>query len=231
MSQATASKPARKARKPASKPAGAQSTGKQSSADSSALLSEPSSAGSSAENLDEAAAQALPVEVIESNSSGETSYTAEQASSDYSKQLAKARELGLNSRQERFGRLIATQPELPNYAAYSQAGYDETNQQASAASASRLLSNANLTEYVDWLRAYQAIPELLTRADKRRLLAKHALTGSESASLAAIKIDNEMTGDNQPAVVQHQISLSSVWSKLLPSKGLPASQQAEQAGF
>lgn len=64
----------------------------------------------------------------------------------------------------------------------------------------------------------------MTRAEKRVLLKKIANDAKKSpmARIAAIKVDNEMTGDNAPVRIEGEITLNTIFQSLKGTTGLPS---------
>lgn len=96
--------------------------------------------------------------------------------------------------------------------------------------AARLKSNAKVVAYVDDCLAERRNESLLTRDQKRQILGGIAKKKSapEAARIAAIKVDNEMTGDNAPVRIQEEITLYAVFNSLGLSTGLPTAAELDQ---
>lgn len=96
--------------------------------------------------------------------------------------------------------------------------------------ASKILARPHVRARLDELRAKADRAAVLTRTRKREFLAAvveraYVGTGHERLDrhcpLAAIKVDNEMTGDNAPQRVEAEVTLSAVLAALRPTTGLP----------
>lgn len=100
---------------------------------------------------------------------------------------------------------------------------------ALAVEASRLKANPKVVAYVDDCLAERRNEALLTRDQKRQILGGIAKKKSapEAARIAAIKVDNDMTGDNAPIRIQEEITLFAVFNSLGLSTGLPSATEIE----
>jgi hypothetical protein len=70
---------------------------------------------------------------------------------------------------------------------------------------------------------------LLTRDKKRQILGSIALDkkAPRMARIAAVKVDNDMTGDAAPIRVEGEITLNSIFKALVSTTGLPASTERD----
>ena len=106
----------------------------------------------------------------------------------------------LNSRQSRFVTLVASG--VPAGRAYEQAGYASKGAAADAA-ASRLLRNDKVAKVLEDERKRSKSKARWTRCDKLAVL--EAIMDKEEAParerITAIKVHNEMTGDNEPQAI------------------------------
>ena len=128
----------------------------------------------------------------------------------------------LPSKQLRFCRAVANGSSYK--AAYIQA-YPDSSELASETAGPRLFRNVQVKAEIKRLQDKTETKETLTRQMKRERLAKIALGKVGAAKVsdmnAAMKIDNEMTGDNAPIRVEGEITISGVWGRLKDTTGLP----------
>lgn len=112
--------------------------------------------------------------------------------------------------------------------AYSQA-YPNSSLQggALAVEAHRTTNLPKVQAYVGAALATRRSDALLTRDKKRQILGGIAQDeqAPDTARIAAIKVDNEMTGDNAPVRIEGEITLHAIFSALLPSTGLPSAEE------
>lgn len=133
---------------------------------------------------------------------------------------AKAKELGLNYRQETFAHLVANNK--PAITAYRLAGYNCEPVEHATANASRLTANDRVQELIGWLRRQKLSQHTFTRDAKRRLLYKIGNESQQDANrLRAIEIDNRMTGDDAPVRIEGELTLTAILQGVSPSLGLP----------
>lgn len=94
---------------------------------------------------------------------------------------------------------------------------------ALAVEANRLKSNPKIQAYMDECLSERRSEVLLTRDQKRQILGSIAkkVSAPETARIAAIKADNEMTGDNAPVRIEGEITLFGIFKSLDLSTGLP----------
>ena len=128
----------------------------------------------------------------------------------------------LPSKQLRFCRAIA---DGSNHRTAYMHAYPDCSEKSADAASARLLSNVRVQAEIKRLQDKTETKETLTRQMKRERLAKIALGKVGAAKVsdmnAAMKIDNEMTGDNAPIRVEGEITISGVWGRLKDTTGLP----------
>lgn len=105
----------------------------------------------------------------------------------------------MNIRQERFAELVASG--IPASRAYPEAGYSGRGKNA-AAHASRLVENGGVSDRIAELQKETRKVARLTKEQKLEILEKIMSSQQEKTidRIAAIKIHNVMTGDNEPTV-------------------------------
>lgn len=141
--------------------------------------------------------------------------------------------------QEVFGKLTAKQAkyvrcwitgDYTKSEAYCEAyGKKRTdqNKQSIAASATRCHSSVNVQLAIQWLVSKENRTALMTRHEKRLFLAGVVRASTQLGKklnpsdplakldpLSAIKIDNEMAGDNQPTSIDATVTLAGIISNL-----------------
>lgn len=135
----------------------------------------------------------------------------------------------LTVKQQHFANLVLTgKPYTEAYAeAYPQSSLSRMALQVEA---SRLAAHPKVEEYIDAAKAARRKETLLTRDKKRQILGGIALDGRapDGSRIMAIKVDNEMTGDNAPVRVQGEITLHTVFESLGLSTGLPDEAEVRQ---
>jgi len=128
----------------------------------------------------------------------------------------------LNTRQAKFAQNYANGS--TGKAAAIAAGYSPKSAEVSA---SGLIRNLKVSEYIDFLRGSDETEATLTRQRKREILKELAegRKGTKPADrLTAIRIDNDMTGDCKPVRIEGEITLHTIMQSLAPSTGLPAEE-------
>lgn len=108
--------------------------------------------------------------------------------------------------------------------AYKQAYPNQSlGKNALSVEASRAARNPKIAAYVATGLSERRSQVLLTRDKKRQILGGIALdkTAPKAARIAAVKVDNDMTGDNAPVRVEGEITLFSIFSALKPATSLP----------
>lgn len=116
-------------------------------------------------------------------------------------------------------------------AAYSRAYPRQSlGRDALSVEAARLRKNPKVVAYINDLLAEARREVLLTRDKKRMILGGIALNKNlpPQARIAAIQVDNRMTGDEKPVRIEGEITLHQVLQLLEPSTGLPDPSTVEQ---
>lgn len=96
--------------------------------------------------------------------------------------------------------------------------------------ASRLAAHPKVDAYLAFHRAARRKETLLTRDKKRQILGGIALDDRtpDTARIQAIRVDNDMTGDNAPVRVEGELTLGAVFIALGLSTGLPNEAEVRQ---
>lgn len=125
----------------------------------------------------------------------------------------------ITPQQSKFCRLIAdgcSQSE-----AYMKAYPKTKTARAAESNGSRLMRNDKVKSEIQRLKSKTEAKETLTRQKKRQILAKIANGDKATAAIQAIKVDNEMTGDNAPIRVEGELSIKKAWDQISDTSGLP----------
>lgn len=87
--------------------------------------------------------------------------------------------------------------------------------------------NVRVKAYIEYLRQEIEQPKedqlILSRLDKRRILGEISRNkgAKDSDRVAAIKTDNQMTGDDAPVRIEGEITLNGILKGLAGTTGLP----------
>ena len=105
----------------------------------------------------------------------------------------------MNVRQRSFAELVASG--MPASRAYFEAGYSGKGNNAEA-HACRLMAHPEVMARITEIQAETREMSLMSKRDKIRILESiiRSATTRTSDKLTAIKLHNDMTGDNQPTV-------------------------------
>ncbi len=98
-----------------------------------------------------------------------------------------------------------------------------------ATEAKRMRAHAKISAYIAECLADRRLEVLLTRDQKRQILGGIAkkVTAPPAARIMAIKVDNDMTGDNAPVRVEGEITLFAVFNAMGLSTGLPSPSEVK----
>lgn len=101
---------------------------------------------------------------------------------------------------------------------------------ALAVEANRLKANPKVAAYIEECLAERRREALLTRDQKRQILGGIAkdVKAPQVARIAAIRVDNLMTGDDAPVRVEGEITLFSIFNGMALSTGLPTPNEVKQ---
>ena len=101
-----------------------------------------------------------------------------------------------------------------------------------AREANRIARLPHIAAYIAAALAERRSDVLLTRDKKRLILGDIAQSeqAAPMARIAAVRADNEMTGDNAPVRVEGEITLFAVFQSLTRSTGLPTSAEVKEMG-
>lgn len=129
----------------------------------------------------------------------------------------------LNAREAAFCHQVA---DGGNQTQSYQAAYPGKRSDASAAvAANRLLKKDKIKAYLEALQTAETEALVYSRQKKRERLYQigEALQPgvSPGEQIQAIKVDNDMTGDNKPVRVEGEITLKGILDALKPTTGLP----------
>lgn len=135
----------------------------------------------------------------------------------------------LTIQMETFANLVLTgKPFTEAYReAYPQSSLRGNSLQVEA---SRLAAHPKVDAYLELHRAARRRETLLTRDKKRQILGGIALDNRspDSSRIMAIKVDNDMTGDNAPVRVEGELTLGAIFKSLGLSTGLPSAAEVRQ---
>lgn len=132
----------------------------------------------------------------------------------------------LTVKQQHFANLVLTGKKFTE--AYVEA-YPSSSLSPGALTveASRLAAHPKVEAYMDGVKAARRKETLLTRDKKRQILGGIALDSRavDASRIMAIRVDNDMTGDNAPVRVQGEIVLHTIFESLGLSTGLPSAEE------
>ncbi len=93
--------------------------------------------------------------------------------------------------------------------------YPDSTEEAAESSASRLLSNAKVKEYIEEQKKQIKEDAVMTKREKLKLLESWILDREErkSVRLKALEMHNKMTGDNEPEKIEHVAGIQVNYNK------------------
>lgn len=125
--------------------------------------------------------------------------------------------LQLNPAQQKFAEVYSETGNATRAA--REAGYSA---HSAPSSGSRLAKNDKVAQYIQHLREESSNRATLSRQRKRELLAMIAEGVLPGDRLGAIKVDNQMAGDDAPIRVSSEDPFALLLANLPPTRGLPS---------
>lgn len=103
--------------------------------------------------------------------------------------------------------------------------YPKCSEQSLVSKGSRLVTYGKVKDYIEYLRGETEQKGTASRIEKREILAGIMRNEDKEASkgevIQAVKVDNQMTGDDAPVRVEGEITLNSIMKALENTTGLP----------
>ena len=108
--------------------------------------------------------------------------------------------------------------------------FQSCKESSAPAAACRLLKNVKIRAEIKRLQDKTETHRTATRSRKRQILNKimegKITDKTVPGRIAAVKADNEMTGDNAPIRVEEELTVKGIWDRLEDTTGLPGEKKS-----